>query len=257
MLPYFSKHNTPNHQSFLQKQFKNFQNIRLELTTPVDDLISGAKPHYHVHFPFQHVLPKLTRARFNGVIYCSGPPEPCEYKKPRSKRTIHRHFRHFLVLPGRAITNMWSKAMLYTNSVVPTPERTSSTTTTTTTTTTASPKNKNEEEEQTHSPLIDVRISSECGQSNDVQPLVVNGQSTAEGEFPWLVALMYRKGFNYEFRCTANLVSDRHIITGEECCVKHIYGNPWGFRRPWWTWRFSCTFPLLVSFLVFLIFVNM
>lgn len=52
------------------------QNIRLELTTSVDDLIAGARPHYHVHFPFQHVLPKLTRARFNGQIYCSGPPEP-------------------------------------------------------------------------------------------------------------------------------------------------------------------------------------
>lgn len=124
-----------------------------------------------------------------------------------------------LVLPGRAVTNMWAKAMLYTNSVVPTPEHETpviATTkpTTTTTTTTASPKSK--EEEQTHSPLIDVRISSECGQSSVVQPLVVNGQATNEGEFPWLTALMYRKGFNYEFRCTANLVSDRHIITGNK-----------------------------------------
>lgn len=106
--------------------------------------------------------------------------------------------------------------MLYTNSVIPTPERETTTTkkttvATSTTTTTQSPK---QEEQNTHSPLIDVRFSSECGQISDAQPLVVNGQATSEGEFPWLVALMYRKGFNYEFRCTANLISDQHIITG-------------------------------------------
>lgn len=122
---------------------------------------------------------------------------------------------------------MWAMTMLQTNSVIPTPEqesntsttkkatpRTTSTTTTTTTTTTTPKPESQEEEEQTHSPLIDVRFPSDCGQSSDVQPLVVNGQLTNEGEFPWLVALMYRKGFNYEFRCTANLISDRHIITG-------------------------------------------
>lgn len=133
---------------------------------------------------------------------------------------------HFfsLVLPGRAVTNMWAMTMLQTNSVIPTPEQQSSTSTiktttttrTTTTTTTTTPKPESaEEEESTHSPLIDVRFPADCGQSGNVQPLVVNGKATSEGEFPWLVALMYRKGFNYEFRCTANLISDRHIITGK------------------------------------------
>lgn len=125
---------------------------------------------------------------------------------------------------------MWAKSMLYTHTYnnvnpaepietftftfppftsVPTPatDRVTQRSTTSTTTSTTT-------EEGTHSPLLDVRITDGCGLANDVQSLVVNGDKTSEGEFPWLVALMYRKGFNYEFRCTANLIDDSHIITG-------------------------------------------
>lgn len=136
------------------------------------------------------------------------------------------------MLPGRAVTNMWAKSMLYThtyNNVNPAEaidpftytfppfispntqpvERVTQPSTTTTSTTVSSTT-----EAGTISPLLDVRITEGCGLANDVQSLVVNGEKTNEGEFPWLVALMYRKGFNYEFRCTANLIDDDHIVTG-------------------------------------------
>lgn len=57
---------------------------------------------------------------------------------------------------------------------------------------------------------------TECGQSlTNIQHLVIGGQNVREGQFPWLVALMYRQNSNYKYRCAGTLVSDRHIITGK------------------------------------------
>lgn len=56
----------------------------------------------------------------------------------------------------------------------------------------------------------------QCGVSSLAVPLVLGGTEVSEGQFPWLCALFaYNTQTNsYDYKCTANLISDRHVITG-------------------------------------------
>lgn len=65
--------------------------------------------------------------------------------------------------------------------------------------------------------------SSQCGtrmQDGDPFPLVVNGYTVREGEFPWLVAMFTKSsnsnfGPSFTFRCCGSLVSNKHVLTGK------------------------------------------
>lgn len=54
-----------------------------------------------------------------------------------------------------------------------------------------------------------------CGSSIRNSGLVVHGTSFSRGNFPWIVALINTKDRANKFFCAGTLVSNRHVITGE------------------------------------------
>nr|XP_023020669.1 serine protease gd-like isoform X2 [Leptinotarsa decemlineata] len=59
----------------------------------------------------------------------------------------------------------------------------------------------------------------QCGISNSlVVPLILGGSNVEEGEYPWLTALFALSGDgNYEYKCSATLISEKHVITAGRC----------------------------------------
>ncbi|RZC34212.1 Trypsin domain containing protein [Asbolus verrucosus] len=56
-----------------------------------------------------------------------------------------------------------------------------------------------------------------CGIANDIQTLVLKGEKTVDNEYPWLVAMFHHQGVSYEFQCTANLITEKHVVTAAHC----------------------------------------
>lgn len=55
----------------------------------------------------------------------------------------------------------------------------------------------------------------ECGVSKTViVPLIIGGKEVEEGMFPWLVAMFIVNEYGYAYKCTTNLISNKHVITG-------------------------------------------
>ena len=53
-----------------------------------------------------------------------------------------------------------------------------------------------------------------CGQSsNKINPLIVSGEKTYRGQWPWLAAIFLIK-LEFEFQCAGSLISNNHVITG-------------------------------------------
>lgn len=61
-----------------------------------------------------------------------------------------------------------------------------------------------------------ISSSIECGKPLVSIDLVVRGKSVVRGAFPWLVAMFTgtSSGPSLDYRCCGNLVSSKHIITG-------------------------------------------
>jgi hypothetical protein len=59
--------------------------------------------------------------------------------------------------------------------------------------------------------------SQECGISMVPNPLVVNGNAAPAGAFPWLAAMFLVTSTGLEYKCSATLVSKRHIVTAAHC----------------------------------------
>ncbi|XP_044261146.1 serine protease gd-like [Tribolium madens] len=159
-----------------------YQNLklRLELVTPADEILSAQYLKYIVNFPFQNIIPRITQIAFNGRIYCYGPSEQVSMK---------------------GVTNLWSNIVYrinqYTYSIQTGFKQPSN------------PMN------QYHEPTTTIEDS--CGVANDIQTLVLKGEKTIENEYPWLVAMFHRQGVSYEFQCTANLITDQHVLTAGHC----------------------------------------
>lgn len=60
---------------------------------------------------------------------------------------------------------------------------------------------------------ISSTLSDTCGTLNIQAGLIVNGEEARKGEFPFLVALY--KLENDQFFCAGNLITRRHVLTGE------------------------------------------
>ncbi|XP_050302885.1 serine protease gd-like [Anthonomus grandis grandis] len=164
--------------------------------------------NYDVRFPIQNAIPKITKIRFNQQDFCSGPPED--------------------LIPGSpGVTSLWSGHHYYfhtlnENSPVPSFEPHIDN----------SNKNVyNAQDDRASSPKPEMtQIATfpptqkvqECGVSKIKHiPLIVGGKEVSDGMFPWLAAMFTSSGNGYEYKCVANLISDRHVITAARCVNLH------------------------------------
>ncbi|XP_050511415.1 uncharacterized protein LOC114324801 [Diabrotica virgifera virgifera] len=71
--------------------------LKLKLVTKVQDFIHGTSHViYNIFFPFNNVIPKITKLTYNNRTYCSGPNEP--------------------IIPGEpGITKVWSQLSILLN----------------------------------------------------------------------------------------------------------------------------------------------
>lgn len=179
--------------------------------TPADQILSAQYLKYKITFPYQNVIPRITQITFNGQIFCYGPSE-----QGTLLPTVKKSPNCLFLVTMSGVTNLWSNIVYrinqYTyniqsgvkypsqNSITPynEPLRNPYIPQTTLPTTTKLPK-----------------IEESCGVANDIQTLVLKGEKTIENEYPWLVAMFHRQGVSYEFQCTANLITSRHVVTGK------------------------------------------
>ncbi|XP_055529572.1 transmembrane protease serine 9-like [Wyeomyia smithii] len=54
--------------------------------------------------------------------------------------------------------------------------------------------------------------------------LILNGQETSPGDWPWHVAIYHRKGRSTEFVCGASIINDRFVLTAAHCVINAING---------------------------------
>lgn len=66
-----------------------------------------------------------------------------------------------------------------------------------------------------------VKDSYECGVSKKVSnSLIVGGDTTARGEWPWLSAIFMKKVASLQFICSGSLISHQHVVTAAHCVVQ-------------------------------------
>jgi hypothetical protein len=59
---------------------------------------------------------------------------------------------------------------------------------------------------------VNSSILQTCGKFSFNSGLIINGEETVRGEFPFLVALL--KHQNQKFFCAATLITEKHALTG-------------------------------------------
>lgn len=52
-----------------------------------------------------------------------------------------------------------------------------------------------------------------CGQRRVLSGTIFGGSSTSRGQWPWLVAFVYR--FSEKFFCGGSLISTKHVLSGK------------------------------------------
>nr|ANJ42865.1 hemolymph proteinase 6 [Antheraea pernyi] len=78
---------------------------------------------------------------------------------------------------------------------------------------------------QTETPTITKRIHErECEKIKEdsigkVGLYIINGEEAQEGEFPYMVALGYDRGNEYEFDCGGSLISKNFVLSAAHCVV--------------------------------------
>ncbi|KAF4523169.1 hypothetical protein B566_EDAN002427, partial [Ephemera danica] len=74
--------------------------------------------------------------------------------------------------------------------------------------------------------IVNVKLNNEtlcvgdegCGVRDNSVPLVMRGEATKPGDWPWLAAIFMRSRYNLgEFFCGGSLVSAKHVVTAAHC----------------------------------------
>lgn len=61
-----------------------------------------------------------------------------------------------------------------------------------------------------------------CGIDRPLRAVIKSGKVTQRGQYPFLVALIYRE--NKKYFCGGNLITSRHVLTGDFLIVKQYDG---------------------------------
>ena len=205
----------------------------MDLLTPAEQILNSPVLRYRVNFPLRNVIPKITQISFNGRIFCYGPSEPGTSSTPLNPTSTKKS--HFTVSVD-GVTNLWANVIFRINqytyniqSGVNNPFISNNV------------NNYNEPSSpnvpQVTPPISEFQnvpvttrppkltVEESCGLANDIQTLVLKGDKTVDNEYPWLAAMFHRQGVSYTFQCTSNLITNRHVITGNYLLVKNVNQN--------------------------------
>ncbi|XP_058836636.1 CLIP domain-containing serine protease B15-like [Topomyia yanbarensis] len=58
----------------------------------------------------------------------------------------------------------------------------------------------------------------------DGNELIVHGQATSPGDWPWHVALYHRKGRSVEYACGGTIINDQYVLTAAHCVMNIANG---------------------------------
>lgn len=54
-----------------------------------------------------------------------------------------------------------------------------------------------------------------CGRPRRYSGLIIGGSNFTRGDFPWIVALMYKSMSSPKFICGGTIITTKHVITGK------------------------------------------
>lgn len=193
---------------------------RLELARSKEQSIKavnqGRPLTYKVHFPFPRPIPSLTGLWFNDQLICSGP-------RATGPIVTTIMLNHTLFPPGNTLSSGTQPAT-DTNPIPSTIGRPEFPiviyspwqTELNVSNVRPAPANNNQQNDL------------ECGRSsNKINPLIVSGEKTYRGQWPWLAAIFLVK-LEFEFQCAGTLISNNHVITAAHCLILNNVNLPPG-----------------------------
>ncbi|XP_028128445.1 serine protease gd [Diabrotica virgifera virgifera] len=60
-------------------------------------------------------------------------------------------------------------------------------------------------------------VASNEQKKNELVPFILGATDTEIGQYPWLVAFFWKRGSKYDYKCSATLISDKHVLTAARC----------------------------------------
>lgn len=236
-------------------QFDNLK-LRLELVTELAELNNFVKNViYNVYFPFMDLLPKMTRIVYNNREYCRGPGESVVPGTSGITNVWNSLTFRFVRIPGRfyevpstepdqsdidiPVKDPKDRPKLIT----PESSRPNQTPLDLTPNVLEPPSKGTDTNDDSFidtlftqsgeattttafiftSPNIVTNDGFKCGvpgdqlPNNAVVPLILGASETNIGQFPWLVALFMKTGSKFDYKCSANLISETHVLTAARC----------------------------------------
>ncbi|CAG9833119.1 unnamed protein product [Diabrotica balteata] len=217
--------------------FNRQAKLRLQKLTKLNELNDGtATVTYNIFFPFTDVIPKITGLTYNGKVFCRGPAESVEgagsitnvwsqdsYMFSRQKYGFYEPE----TLPDTSEDDIPIKSPDETPRIrqplpTPTPPKVKPIT----------PMIPQRQPESWETSTQDINTSynpdtkeinelffnpSKCGVAGGSEVRLYGATDTKLGQYPWLVALFWQSGFNFDYKCSATLISNKHVLTAARC----------------------------------------
>ncbi|XP_072394372.1 serine protease gd-like [Diabrotica undecimpunctata] len=200
----------------------NQPELRLEQVTKQRELNDGTSTLiYNIFFPFTDVIPKITELRYNDRIYCTGRPEE---SKEVTNVWSQTHFmfsqeEYEFYKPETQTDTSDTDIPFKSPDETPTvPQQYPAYTPAKVKPTTSNIPQRLPESSTQDINIPDKQINDlKCGMAASNE---VGATGTNIEKYPWLVALFWTTGLmQYEFKCSATLISDIFVLTAAECLV--------------------------------------
>ncbi|XP_011867332.1 PREDICTED: chymotrypsin-C-like [Vollenhovia emeryi] len=170
---------------------------RVEIAPPVEETIRAAQQGrpllYHIYFPKNQAIPRVTKIWFNDHQLCPGPGDPESVPTTVEVRQSEPSTEP----PSQPVTT--TKTPL----LVPTPNNQSPTSI-----------NFAHQIKERYKPQYN--NTDQCGLKGYVDQLVKGGETTNPAQWPWLVALFVLRP-NLRYQCAGSVLTTKHVITAAHC----------------------------------------
>ncbi|XP_072394380.1 CLIP domain-containing serine protease B4-like [Diabrotica undecimpunctata] len=202
---------------------------KLKLKIGGKDLIAGTSHiKFIILFPLTKVVPKISGITYNDIVYCNGSQES-------------------VTLEG--VTNTWTQSIFQfkpteNGSDIQNTDITDDPSLLKSTVTPVSPQIPPQQPDPLVTPTQDIpnkpsTISNltkrdtdplkykeieglffnpaTCGEATGDGIRIYGATDTKLGQYPWLVAVFWKRGFNLDYKCSATLISRKHVLTAARC----------------------------------------